>query len=99
MARFDFDGEGVEDLCFEEGDYIRLIKRVDSEWVRGDLGGKVGIFPLTFVEVIEDLPDLASDGMNEMVQSEEPFHVKETEDTNIRQHEDNWNKVHICKCF
>ncbi|XP_076117922.1 uncharacterized protein LOC143085459 isoform X1 [Mytilus galloprovincialis] len=93
VARFDFDGEGVEDLCFEEGDYIRLIEKVDSEWVRGDLGGKVGIFPLTFVEVIEDLPDLASDGMNEMVQSEEPFHVKETEDTNIRQHEDNWNKL------
>ncbi|XP_052077252.1 SH3 domain-containing protein 19-like isoform X2 [Mytilus californianus] len=93
VARFDFDGEGAEDLCFEEGDYIQLIERVDSEWVRGDLGGKVGIFPLTFVEVIEDLPDLASDGMNEMVQSEELMYVKETEGTDIRQHEDNLNKL------
>jgi hypothetical protein len=53
----------VGDLCFEEGDYIRLLGRVDSEWVKGELYGKVGIFPMTFVEMIEDLPAPTQDGM------------------------------------
>jgi hypothetical protein len=71
VARFDFEGEGTGDLCFEEGDYIRLLGRVDSEWVKGELYGKVGIFPMTFVEMIEDLPAPTQDGMNEMISSEE----------------------------
>jgi hypothetical protein len=45
--------------------------RVDSEWVKGELYGKVGIFPMTFVEMIEDLPAPTQDGMNEMISSEE----------------------------
>ena len=55
-ARFDFDGEGPEDLVFEDGDVIKLLERVGPEWRRGELNGTVGLFPLSFVEVIEDLP-------------------------------------------
>ena len=55
-ARFDFEGAGEGDLVFEEGDYIRLVDRVDEEWLRGEFNGKVGIFPTSFVEIIEDLP-------------------------------------------
>lgn len=56
-ARFDFDGEGPEDLVFEDGDIIRLIERVGPEWRKGELNGHTGLFPLAFVEVIEDLPE------------------------------------------
>lgn len=56
-ARFDFDGDGAEDLVFEEGDVIRLLERVGPEWRRGELNGHKGLFPLAFVEVIEDLPE------------------------------------------
>ncbi|XP_070553885.1 SH3 domain-containing protein 19-like isoform X2 [Ptychodera flava] len=55
-ARFDFEAEGEEDLDFDEGDIIRLIEPVGEEWMRGELNGKVGIFPLEFVEIIENLP-------------------------------------------
>ena len=55
-ARFDFEGEGPEDLVFEDGDVIKLLERVGPEWRRGELNGKVGLFPLSFVEIIEDLP-------------------------------------------
>ncbi|XP_013387298.1 SH3 domain-containing protein 19 [Lingula anatina] len=55
-ARFDFDGEGEDDLNFEDGDVIGLLERVGDEWLRGCLNGKVGVFPLSFVEIIEDLP-------------------------------------------
>ncbi|KAK3099484.1 hypothetical protein FSP39_005124 [Pinctada imbricata] len=54
-ARFDFEGGGAGDLQFEEGDYIKILERVDAEWLRGELNGVVGIFPISFVEIIEDL--------------------------------------------
>ncbi|XP_053400118.1 SH3 domain-containing protein 19-like [Mercenaria mercenaria] len=56
-ARFDFDGEGPDDLTFEEGDVIRLVERVGLEWRKGEINGRVGLFPLPFVEIIEDLPE------------------------------------------
>ncbi|XP_078682711.1 uncharacterized protein LOC144917047 isoform X2 [Branchiostoma floridae x Branchiostoma belcheri] len=55
-ARFDFEGESEGDLSFEEGDVISLLERVGDEWMKGELKGKAGIFPLSFVEVIENLP-------------------------------------------
>ena len=56
VARFDFEGEASEDLSFVAGDTIRLTARVGDEWLRGAIGERCGIFPLTFVEIIEDLP-------------------------------------------
>jgi hypothetical protein len=88
VARFDFEGEGAGDLCFEEGDYIRLLGRVDSEWVKGELYGKVGIFPMTFVEMIEDLPAPTQDGMNEMILSEETKNTTGLKDTDIPKSDD-----------
>eukprot|EP00058_Branchiostoma_floridae_P026034 XP_002611524.1 hypothetical protein BRAFLDRAFT_63839 [Branchiostoma floridae] len=55
-ARFDFEGESEGDLSFEEGDVISLLERVGDEWMKGELKGKAGIFPLSFVEVVENLP-------------------------------------------
>lgn len=56
QARFDYDGENDSDLTFEEDDLIRLLERVGADWMKGELNGKTGIFPLSFVELIEDLP-------------------------------------------
>ena len=33
-----------------------LVKRLDSEWYIGRLGDQQGMFPVKFVEIIEDLP-------------------------------------------
>ncbi|XP_047434908.1 SH3 domain-containing protein 19 isoform X2 [Mugil cephalus] len=56
VARFDFDGEHSDELTFCEGDVIKLTEYVGQEWARGEVGGHVGIFPLNFVEIVEDLP-------------------------------------------
>ncbi|RUS78867.1 hypothetical protein EGW08_013372, partial [Elysia chlorotica] len=55
---FSFCPEGDEDseLALEEGDVVRLVERVGDEWLRGELKGRQGIFPASFVEIIEDLP-------------------------------------------
>ncbi|XP_077427346.1 SH3 domain-containing protein 19 isoform X2 [Vanacampus margaritifer] len=56
VARFDFEGESGEELSFVEGNVIRLQAYVGDDWARGQLGTTSGIFPLHFVEVVEDLP-------------------------------------------
>lgn len=34
---------------------IDLLEEVDADWMRGHLGGKEGIFPKSFVEVVSDI--------------------------------------------
>ncbi|XP_047671613.1 SH3 domain-containing protein 19 isoform X2 [Tachysurus fulvidraco] len=56
VARFEFEGENSDELSFTEGQVIRLLEYMGDEWAKGEIGGHVGIFPLNFVEVMEDLP-------------------------------------------
>ncbi|XP_069386039.1 SH3 domain-containing protein 19 isoform X2 [Paralichthys olivaceus] len=56
VARFEFEGEHSDELSFSEGDVIQLKEYVGEDWARGQIGVSTGIFPLNFVEVVEDLP-------------------------------------------
>lgn len=56
VARFDFDGEQSDELSFSEGDVIKLKEYVGEEWARGEVNGHAGVFPLNYVEVLEDFP-------------------------------------------
>ena len=56
-ARFDYEGGEDGDLAFSAGDVIRLVEKVGDEWLRGEVKGRRGIFPLAFVEIVEDLPN------------------------------------------
>ncbi|NXL58783.1 SH319 protein, partial [Chordeiles acutipennis] len=61
VARFEYIGDQKDELSFSEGETIILKEYVNEEWAKGELRGMSGIFPLNFVEVIEDLPGT---GMN-----------------------------------
>ncbi|KAL1249230.1 hypothetical protein QQF64_020235 [Cirrhinus molitorella] len=52
-ARFAFEGEEGE-LSFSEGDVITLTEYVNEEWGRGLLNGRTGIFPLSFIQDVEE---------------------------------------------
>ncbi|NXC70609.1 SH319 protein, partial [Anhinga anhinga] len=56
VARFEYIGDQKDELSFSEGETIMLKEYVNEEWAKGELRGTSGIFPLNFVEVIEDLP-------------------------------------------
>ncbi|KAJ7407448.1 hypothetical protein WISP_126005 [Willisornis vidua] len=60
VARFEYIGDQKDELSFSEGETIILKEYVNEEWAKGELRGTSGIFPLNFVEVIEDLPGTAS---------------------------------------
>ncbi|KAG8453973.1 hypothetical protein GDO86_000557 [Hymenochirus boettgeri] len=56
VARFEFIGDQKDELSFSEGDMIILKEYINDEWVKGELKGQTGVFPINFVEIIEDLP-------------------------------------------
>ncbi|KAH0616033.1 hypothetical protein JD844_026810 [Phrynosoma platyrhinos] len=57
IARFEYIGDQKDELSFSEGEIIILKEYVNEEWAKGELRGTSGIFPLNFVEIIEDLPE------------------------------------------
>lgn len=56
VALFDYEGEEEDELTFSQGDVIALQELVGQEWGRGQIHGRVGIFPLNFAQVVEPLP-------------------------------------------
>lgn len=53
-ALFDFAGEDVGDLAFQEGDLLEVVDSSDSDWWKGKLKGvgKIGSFPSNYAELI-----------------------------------------------
>ncbi|XP_030047510.1 SH3 domain-containing protein 19 isoform X2 [Microcaecilia unicolor] len=60
ISRFEFIGDQKDELSFADCEMIVLKEYVNEEWARGELKGRTGIFPLNFVEVVEDLPGCSS---------------------------------------
>nr|XP_046236955.1 SH3 domain-containing protein 19-like [Scatophagus argus] len=56
VASFDYEGEEDDELTFSQGDVIVLLELVGQEWGRGQIHGRIGVFPLNFTEVVEPLP-------------------------------------------
>jgi len=49
-ALYDFDAQDTEELAFKAGDIINIIQAVDAEWWQGEVDGRQGIFPVSYVE-------------------------------------------------
>lgn len=60
VALFDYEGEEDDELTFSQGDVIALLELIGQEWGRGQIHGRIGIFPLNFTEVVEPPPRPAS---------------------------------------
>ncbi|KAL0281519.1 UNVERIFIED_CONTAM: hypothetical protein PYX00_002481 [Menopon gallinae] len=49
---YDFVGRRPRELAFRRGDIIFIIRQLDKNWCEGELNGAVGLFPLSYVEII-----------------------------------------------
>lgn len=65
-AVYPFVGESAGELTFREGDHIFLRKRLNSQWMEGEINGIVGLFPSSFVAVEVDLPPEQNTFENEL---------------------------------
>ena len=55
-ALYDYNENVSGDLNFKTGDVICLLQKLNEEWFEGELNGRVGNFPASFVEVVLPLP-------------------------------------------
>ncbi|XP_057613053.1 SH3 domain-containing protein 19 isoform X3 [Chionomys nivalis] len=67
VARFEYIGDQKDELSFSEGEVIILKEYVNEEWARGEIRDRTGIFPLNFVELVEDLPPPGANILNTKV--------------------------------
>ncbi|KAI0986041.1 hypothetical protein GJ496_009817 [Pomphorhynchus laevis] len=49
VAAFDFDPQDVGEIGIRRGDVIRVIEKYDDNWLTGELNGKVGLLPISYV--------------------------------------------------
>ena len=65
--------QGEHELSFSSGEAILLLRRVDENWLEGELDGKVGIFPANRVRVEIGFPSLPHE--SDIARSGTPFGV------------------------
>ena len=56
MVRYSYKAENEDELTLNEGDVITVLDKEleDSGWWKGELNGRVGVFPDNFVDLIEE---------------------------------------------
>lgn len=72
-ALYNFAGQNDHELTFNTGVSIRLLRRIDDNWLEGQLGGKVGIFPANHVKIELGSPSLSYE--NALAKSGKPFAI------------------------
>ncbi|XP_028028347.1 E3 ubiquitin-protein ligase SH3RF1 isoform X2 [Bombyx mandarina] len=55
-AVYDYISKEPGDLSFKKGEIILLQKKLDAFWYQGECSGRTGMFPITFVQVVVQLP-------------------------------------------
>ncbi|XP_055933569.1 dynamin-binding protein-like [Argiope bruennichi] len=53
---YPFKAEYANELSFQGGEIVNLIRYVDDNWLEGEIDGKVGIFPANFINIVVDCP-------------------------------------------
>ncbi|XP_023223962.1 uncharacterized protein LOC111625148 [Centruroides sculpturatus] len=53
-AKFDFIAKNQVELTLYKDDMVSLIREVDSNWYEGNMNGKTGIFPISYVELVSE---------------------------------------------
>ena len=72
-ALFKFEGQTEHELSFSPGESILLLRRIDENWVEGELNGKVGIFPNNHVRIELGSPSLSHESV--LARSGKPYGI------------------------
>lgn len=55
-AVFDYTAGDADEISFSQGDVISNVEQPDEGWWVGEIGGKKGMFPASYVTLNEDVP-------------------------------------------
>ncbi|XP_019718020.1 sorbin and SH3 domain-containing protein 2 isoform X3 [Hippocampus comes] len=70
-AIYDFKAQTAKELTFKKGDAVNIIRQIDSNWYEGEHRGRVGIFPIAYVE------KMTSSEKSQPSRPPPPAHVRE----------------------
>ncbi|XP_023655820.2 sorbin and SH3 domain-containing protein 1-like isoform X2 [Paramormyrops kingsleyae] len=51
-ALYDFKAQTAKELAFKKGDVLYISRKIDSNWYEGEHHGQLGIFPVSYVEIV-----------------------------------------------
>ncbi|KAH0546645.1 SH3 domain-containing protein 19-like isoform X1 [Cotesia glomerata] len=64
VALYDFEATQPGDLSLKEGDIVFLTKKINDEWLEGQIGNHIGMFPANFINITVPLNECSSDIVN-----------------------------------
>jgi len=67
---YEFRGRDSTELSFGVGEIVHLISHLDDDWCFGELDGKCGAFPTSYVDIIVDCDATSSDRLQPVVEAE-----------------------------
>ncbi|XP_074541701.1 sorbin and SH3 domain-containing protein 2 isoform X8 [Halichoeres trimaculatus] len=70
-AIYDFKAQTAKELTFKKGDAVNIIRQIDNNWYEGEHRGRVGIFPMSYVERISSIEK------QQPIRPPPPAHVRE----------------------
>uniref|UniRef100_A0A8D2ZHK6 Osteoclast-stimulating factor 1 n=1 Tax=Scophthalmus maximus TaxID=52904 RepID=A0A8D2ZHK6_SCOMX len=70
-AIYDFNAQTAKELTFKKGDAVNIIRQIDTNWYEGEHRGRVGIFPISYVE------KMPSTEKQQPIRPPPPAHVRE----------------------
>ncbi|XP_036952622.1 sorbin and SH3 domain-containing protein 2 isoform X12 [Acanthopagrus latus] len=70
-AIYDFKAQTAKELTFKKGDSVNIIRQIDNNWYEGEHRGRVGIFPMSYVE------RMPSTEKQQPIRPPPPAHVRE----------------------
>ena len=53
LVMYDFPGEEDDELPLREGQKVRVTRQHESGWWTGEINGNVGVFPVTYVKLLD----------------------------------------------
>ena len=69
---FDYDAENNDELTLKEGDMVKVLDQEEEGWWKGELNGKIGVFPSNFVELVKGPPPSTDEPQPERDLPKEP---------------------------
>lgn len=70
-AIYDFKAQTAKELTFKKGDAVNIIRQIDNNWYEGEHRGRIGIFPMSYVE------KMPSSEKQQPIRPPPPAHVRE----------------------
>ncbi|KAI4493102.1 hypothetical protein M0802_009652 [Mischocyttarus mexicanus] len=58
ITLYPFNAQFPNELNFGVGEVVHLIKHIDSEWMEGSIDDNQGIFPVSYVNIVVDCPEI-----------------------------------------